>query len=135
MTTDDLIKSEAALFAWRKAGDVSANAMLGILFVLRNRVAADGFPNSWLEVLDDAESREPGEPSDHRRPDPREPQFAQTMEFVDSIYDNSRADNLTGGALYWGRLNGSRPSIPAEVRNNPEAHPRTGVVGLTTFFK
>lgn len=137
MTSEDVEKVEAAMFAYREEGDSSVNAMLGILFVLRNRVKAGWHHGSWLENIAAAESYHPGQSTTLSFPDVRDPSFLQIVQLVDEVYDDRRPDNLTGGALHYARVALVDPGskFAKEIMSDPENHPRTGNIGSTTFFK
>ena len=137
MTSEDVEKVEAALFAWREEGSTSANAMLGVLFVLRNRVKAGWCHGSWLENIADAEAHHPGQRTINTYPDVRDPSFLQVLQLVDEVYDDRRVDNLTGGAFYWAKPLSVDPKswFAQEIMNDPGKHPRTGSIENTTFYR
>src|SRR5258707_11113026 len=70
-------------------------------------------------------------------PDPREPNFQRILQLVDGVYDNSMADSLTSGALYYADLNSKAYNHGGWFdRNivNSAAHPRVAQIGTTTYF-
>ena len=136
MTAEDFEQSMAALFAWREENDNCANAMLGILYVLRNRVEAGWHHGSWIENIAHAEEHHPGQKTVDAYPDVRDPAFLQVLQLVDEVYDGRRKDNLTGGALYWARPMKVDPKswFATEIMNDPAKHPRTGSIGGTMFY-
>lgn len=88
MTAEDYIKAEWCLMAWRAGKGYGANAMVAILYVIRN--------------VRDAESHQFMMINETRRPDVRDPEFLQLLQAVDAIYDG-KVDKLTGGATLFGR--------------------------------
>ena len=137
MTAEDVEKVEATIYAWMEEGDNSLNAMLGVLFALRNRVDSGMSGGSWLKNIEDAESHRPGQRTTQHFPDVRDPVFIQILQLVDEVYDGRRKDNLTGGAMYWARTSRIDPDgwFAHEIAGKPEEHPCTGSITGTTFYK
>ena len=136
MIAEEFEKATAALFAWREAGDISANCMLGVLFVLRNRVLSGWHHGSWVENVAHAEEHAPGQKTVNTYPDVRDPNFQQVLHFVDEVYDSRRNDNLTGGALWWVRPLKVDPQSEfyKTIMSNPDKYERTGMIGGVAFY-
>lgn len=142
MTVADFEKSLAALLAWREERPNGTNGMLGVLFVVRNRVKAGWNQGSWSRVIEAHNQFTSitmvGDPGTVTFPDPREPQFLQILQLVDSVYDNTRLDNLTDGALYYYDPGpGVTPGgwFEREIIGKPDIHPRCAKIGSTVYFK
>lgn len=142
MTVADFEKSLCSLVAWREERSNGINGMLGVLFVIRNRARAGWNQGSWskniaahnqfssISVIGDSQTVV--------YPDVRDPLFLQLIQVVDSVYDDARPDNLTGGALYYADLGSPAYHkggwFDKNVAHSPE-HPRTAQVGSTSYFK
>lgn len=98
MTVDDFIKANAAVLAWRAAAGDGANAMLGVLFVIRNKAKAGERDGNWLDIL-----QRMALDNDYSvlLPDPREPSFQSVLQAVDGVYDDTLTDTLTDGATHY----------------------------------
>jgi len=103
MSGDDFIKAQCCLLAWRDGHGYGANAMIGILHVIRNRTTANG--GDWLvTVQDSCNDAHFGrlQPPAGGYPDVRDPVFQILLDVVDSIYDGTRLDRLTNDANHYG---------------------------------
>jgi hypothetical protein len=116
--------------------------MLAVLFVVRNRSKAGWSQGSWTQIIESHNQFSSisvvGNSQTVLYPDPRDPDFISVMQLVDSVYDGTRADNLTDGALYYadiGRGITLGGWFEKNIINDPTNHPRTAQVGTTTFFK
>lgn len=142
MTIADYEKALASLLAWREERSNGTNGMLGVLYVVRNRAKAGWNSGNWsknIEAHNQFSSMTiAGDSQTVLYPDPRDPQFLQVLQLVDSVYDDSRPDNLTNGALYYADM--GSPSynkggwFDRNVVQSP-AHPRCAQIGTTTYFK
>ncbi len=150
MTVADFERGLAALLAWREENMNGANGMLGVLFVIRARAKAGAAGNpdwkwtqgSWSLVMERHAQFSSmsilGDGQTIKYPDSRDPKFLQVLQYVDTVYDDTRTDNLTGGALYYADLSrGVTPGgwFATNIVNNPTVHPRTAQIGTTTYFK
>jgi len=117
MTGEEFIKGLLCLVAEREREN-GVNGMLGIMFMIRNRVNAGWCGGDWLKVLDDRPEQVV------HFPDVRDPSFQRVLQEADGVYDGSTADTLTNGALYCGSL--SRPYL---------GHERVAQIGTLTFWK
>ena len=116
--------------------------MLGVLFVVRNRAKAGWNEGSWTKIIEAHNQFSSisvvGNSQTVLFPDPRDPDFLAIMQLVDSVYDDTRPDNLTQGALYYADLNaGVTPGgwFETNIVAHPDIHPRTAQIGTTTYFK
>lgn len=141
-------KGLAALLAWREENRNGPNGMLGVLFVIRARAKAVTNPDwkwtqgSWSRVMEAHNQFSSmsviGDGQTVKYPDPRDPKFLLVLQYVDTVYDDTRADNLTDGALYYADLGRGVEVGGWFDRNiiaNPAVHPRTAQIGTTTYFK
>ena len=145
MQSDEFIKSTAALLAWREENSNGLNGMLAVILLLRNRVRAGkakGFPDSWMGNITQKNAFSSmtviGDGQTVKYPDPRDPVFVRLLQEVDGIYDNTTADNLTHGALYYADLSSPayKPGnwFDRNIVQNPARFPRVTTVGTTTYF-
>lgn len=150
MTVAEFEKSLACLTCWREEAMNGASGMLAVLFLLRARVKAGaaGDPDwkwcqgSWTKVIEGHNQFSSmsviGDGQLTKYPDPRDPAFIQVMQYIDSVYDDTRKDNLTDGALYYADIGrGITPGgwFERNIIGRPDLHPRTAQVGTTTYFK
>lgn len=143
MQTEDFTKSIACLLAWREERGNQTNGMLGVLFVLRNRIKAGWFGGDWIRNMavhgQFSSMTVKGDSQTVEYPDPRDPTFQQLLNYIDHIYDDTMPDTLTNGALYYADL--SSPSYDKEgwfarvIVGQPGKHPRCATIGTTTYFK
>jgi Cell Wall Hydrolase len=113
--------------------------MLAVALVLRNRAKAGWHSGSIYENAiaknQIASVSTIGDPNTVHFPDAREPQFQTLLQLLDEVFDDRREDNLTNGALYYCVINESTSEwFKDNILNKPEEHPRTAVLGQTTFF-
>lgn len=94
MTADDFIKAHLASVAHYNAHQYGANAMLGVMLVIRRRVQVGWYEGSWMNNIYHAVPMAP-----LSTPDPREPAFQKILQLADSVYDGTLEDKWTGGAL------------------------------------
>ena len=143
MIVADFEMALASLLAWREERSNGPNGMLAVLFVLRNRVKAGWNGASWTRNIDGhnqfSSMSVTGDSQTVAYPDVRDPQFLQVLQVVDSVYDGTRLDNLTNGALYYADLASKGYTHGGWFERNivlqPEVHPRMATVGTTTYFK
>ena len=142
MTVADYEKGLASLLAWREERSNGVNGMLAVLYVIRNRAKAGWGGGSWSKIMEQHNQFSSmtvlGDGQTVAYPDPRDPLYLQILQLVDTVYDDSRADNLTGGALYYADL-----GSPAYHKGGwfdvniaqSKDHPRVATIGTTTYFK
>jgi len=143
MTIADFEKGLAALLAWREERSNGTNGMLGVLFVVRNRQKAGWSAGSWSKIIEGhnqfSSMSVSGDSQTVAYPDVRDPSFLTILQLVDSIYDETRVDNLTNGALYYADLGSAGFQkggwFDREIVQKPDLHPRCAQIGTTTFFK
>jgi hypothetical protein len=126
VTSEDFIKGQLCLIAWLDGFESGTNAMIGICHVVRNRVTAGWHDGDWVRTvwgLISARHRTWGEP-----PDVRDPLFMPLLQVVDSIYDGTRADKLTDGALGYFK---NTEHFGALL----ESAQRVAQIGQLTFYK
>lgn len=145
MIFDDYIKSMMCLLAWREERSNKVNGMLGVLFVLRNRVKAGWFGGDYLQNITKHQQFSSmsvsGDSQTIAYPQINDPEFTQILQLVDEVYDadNPRVDNITGGAKYYADLN--NPTFTAggwfqtHIINDPTNHPRSAQIGTTSYYK
>ncbi len=141
MIVADYEKGLAALLAWREERSNGINGMLGVLFVVRNRAKAGWSQGSWSKIIEAhnqfSSMSVSGDSQTVLYPDPRDPSILSVLQLVDSVYDDTRPDNLTGGALYYadiGRGVSTDSWFYKHIVQSPD-HPRTAQIGTTTYFK
>lgn len=140
MTIPDYEKCLAALLAWREERSNGVNGMLGVLYVVRNRYKAWG--GSWSQVIDKHNQFSSisvlGDNETIAYPDPRDPSFLQILQLTDTVYDGTRPDNLTNGALYYADMSSKGYRVggwfDVNIARNAD-HPRVATIGTTTYFK
>lgn len=97
MSGDDFLKALACYVALREANTLQEQ--VAVLFVLRNRAAGmDGFEPGWHKTL----ANMLGWTTTF---DVRDPDVQQLLQIADTIYDGTRADNLTNGGVFFGGAN------------------------------
>lgn len=143
MTVEDFEKGQAVLLAWREERSNGANGMLGVLFVVRNRAKAGWNNGDWCKIIDARNQFSSmsvlGDSQTVAYPDVRDPQFLQILQAVDTVYDDTRKDLLTNGALYYADL--SSPGYTKAgwfdrvIVGDPTNHPRVAKIGTTDYFK
>lgn len=136
----DFEKAIVALACWREMRGEGVNGMLSVAFVLRNRAKAGWFHGSIYEnVIAHNQFSSMTVEGDHNTdefPDTREPQFQTLLQLLDEVFDDSRIDNLTNGALYYAVIQDSTSGwFKHNILDKPDEHPRVAQLGKTTFFK
>jgi hypothetical protein len=145
MRNQDFLNSLAALLAWREENGNGVNGMLGVLFVLRNRLKA-GWSGGDIQAIMESHNQFSsmsvlGDGQTVHYPDVRQPDFQKILQYVDFVFDpdNPLADTLTNGALYYSDLNSSGFQkggwFDRVIIGQPALHPRAAQIGTTTFFK
>ncbi len=150
MDVSNFEKGLAVTLAWREERSNKLNGMLGVLFLVRARAKAGSAGNpdwrwcegSWTRVMEKhgqfSSLSIVGDSQTVLFPDPRDPAFLDLLQIVDSVYDDTRPDNLTGGALYYCDIGkGVTPGgwFETNILKRPDLHPRTAQIGTTTYFK
>ncbi len=144
-TWDDFIKSELALLAWREERSNQVNGMLGVCFIVRNRVKKGWFGSSWLGNINGhgqfSSMTILGDSQTIKYPVMNDPQFTQILQLVDEVYDqdNPRVDNLTNGSLYYADLNNPTFTkggwFDREILQKSDIHSLAATIGTTSYFK
>ena len=131
MTKEDFVKGAACDAAWRAAGGELTKA-IGCLFVIRNR--ADHTELDWMATVDDFRERFIA-PDNPIKPDIHNPDFVGLLQQVDTIYDKTIADAMTGGAQDYVDLRdlGSQPKLMMLART-PGVWRRSAQVGTVVYF-
>jgi hypothetical protein len=145
VTVADFEKSMACLLAWREERSNGVNGMLGVLFVVRNRARAGWSQGSWSKIIEShnqfSSMSVVGDSQTVAYPDldVRDPGFLQILQIVDSVYDDTRPDLLTNGALYYADLNSASYTkggwFDRNIMQDPARHPRAAQIGSTSYFK
>ena len=146
MTPDSFVKAQLALLCWKNAPGGKPFSMLQCLaFIERNRVRAGWMGGDWLAVIgnDPAYSAYSGNGHAYSAgtgpvalaefPDLRNEIFQKFLWEVDRIYDNSREDPMTEGALWWGETN--KINRPWFLENISRKHERVAQVGAVTLWR
>jgi hypothetical protein len=141
VTNEDYVKAIACLLAEREEQTNGTNGMLGVLFVLRNRVNAGWFKGDWLANISARNQFSSmtvlGDAMTIKYQDPREPAFQKVVQMVDQVYDGSLPD-MTAGALYYADLNSpgfvKGGWFDKTILANPDKFPRVAQIGTTTYF-
>lgn len=131
-------KAIVALSAWREMRGEGVNAMLAVVFVLRNRAKAgwnDGSIYQNAIALNQISSISVlGDPNTIKFPDIRDPDFQTLLHKIDAIY-NDAPDQITSGAKYYAVLKDATSGwFFKNIVNKPSEHPRVAQIGKTTFF-
>ena len=144
MRNQDFLSALAALLSWREERSNGINGMLGVLFVLRNRLKT-GWSGGDLSKIMETHGQFSsmtilGDSQTVAYPDPREPNFQKILQYVDSVFDadNPMADTLTNGALYYCDPGpGITPGgwFERVIIGQPTVHPRVATIGSTLYFK
>lgn len=152
MKSDNFIIGQLARISYIDGHMDGLNGMLGISFVIRNRVRSGWWDGSWSDVLThhrDYSYRV--ELMDDIIPDTRHHNFNQFLMQVDNIFNGSLDDFITikqGGdvnqlfksqrppvALYYARLNEiTSNSFLNNISRRPDLHPLVAQVGSLSFF-
>lgn len=149
MTVDSFVKSQLALQCWRNAPAGKAFSSLQCLaFIVRNRVKAGWMGGDWMAVIaNDPAYSAYGANGHHYAaggnpavlesfPDLRDDVFQRFLWEVDRIYDGSRGDPMTEGALWWAELDKiTRPWFLEHIARLPEQHPRVAQVASLTLWR
>ena len=149
MTPDSFVKAQLALLCWKNAPGGKPFSMLQCLaFIERNRVRAGWMGGDWLSVIaNDAAylayagnghhySVSTGPAALENFPDLRDEVFQKFLWEVDRIYDGSRQDPMTEGALWWAEAEKiNRPWFLENIARKAEQHPRVAAVGSLTLWK
>lgn len=117
--------------------------MLGVLFVVRNRAKAGWGQGDWAKIISQhnqfSSMSVAGDSQTVLYPDVRDPSFLQVLQIVDTVYDGSRDDVLTNGALYYADLGSPAYHkggwFDRFIAGDQETHPRVAQIGTTTYFK
>ena len=148
MTTDNFVRAQLALLAWREGQASGITVMLAIAHMIVNRQKA-----GWGSLLDCVRMY-PTFSAKQLRPDlePAFPtlndhNFRTLLQQIDDIANGSAQDNLTMSAtnpvtnepglrgLYCAELHDvDRDWFVENICRRPEEHPRTATVGGFTFF-
>jgi len=149
MTADTFVKAQLALLCWRNATVGKPFQLLQCLaFIERNRVRAGWMGGDWLSVIanDPAYSAYqgnghvysggPGPAVLQQFPDLRDDSFQRFLWEVDRIYDGSRGDTMTEGALWWAEADKiNRPWFLENIARKLEQHPRVAQVANLTLWR
>ena len=138
MTGLEFEKSVVALAAWREMRGEGINAMLAVVFVLRNRAKAGWNGGSIYQnaiKLNQVSSMSVlGDKNTIKYPDIRDPDFQTLLHKIDAIYEDV-PDMITSGAKYYAVLTDATSGWFFEnIVNKPLEHPRVAQIGKTTFF-
>jgi len=147
MTPQDVIRVELAMLAWREGfrhGGIKN--MLAVAFVVRNRVNAGWLAGDWLKIIsshDEYSSMVMMHPEHYRTeanigniPNFHHRTVRDLLVEVDFIFDGTKNDDLTEGALYYGELNSiQNPWFLENIARKPEDHPRVATIGPVSFFR
>jgi hypothetical protein len=142
MISADYVKALACLLAWREENSNGLNGCLGVLFVIRNRALAKWHAGDWNKIMLDknqfSSMTVPGDGQLVHYPDPTDPTFIRVLQYVDGVYDNTTADNLTSGSLYYADMSSPAYNKTGWFQKNiveSVSHPRLATIGSTSFFK
>ena len=149
----DFIKSQLALTCWRDGKEEGLNAMLGISFVIRNRVRSGWFGGDWLQILSHHHewSANPEAYNTNELPDTRVLSFMMLLQQLDGIFSGAVDDNITikrdgvanqislSGpppiALYYARCDQITSDwFLTNISRRGDIHPKIASTGLISFF-
>lgn len=131
----------ACTLAWREERSNGLNGMMGVLFVLRNRVKKEFFGGSlYKNIIQHGQFSSMtivGDSQTVAYPDPADPTFQKLMSMAPSILSGANEGDITAGALYYADL-----GSPAYVKGgwfdktivNSSQHERTAAIGSTLYF-
>ena len=149
MTSDSFVKAHLAQLCWRNAPAGKAfQSMQCLAFIERNRVRAGWMGGDWLSIIANDAAYQAYE-GNHRRlsvgtgpavlqdfPDLRDEIFKKFLWEIDRIYDGSREDPMTEGALWWAEAEKiNRPWFLENIARKPEQHPRVAQVASLTLWR
>jgi hypothetical protein len=143
VVSDNYVKSLACLLAVREEESNGVNGCLGVLFVLRTRVAAGWFGGDlYKNITAKNQFSSMVIKGDNRTvyyADPREPNFQKVLQFVDNVFDGTMKDILTNGAIYYSDLQSAGFQkggwFDRAIVQRPDLHPRCATIGTTSYFK
>ncbi|HEV1286552.1 MAG TPA: hypothetical protein VNU44_14620 [Bryobacteraceae bacterium] len=149
MTGDSFVKSQLALLCWRNAPAGKPFQILQCLaFIVRNRVKAGWMGGDWLSVIANDPVYSPYDVNGHHHaaqadrallesfPDLRDEVFQKFLWEIDRIYDGSRQDAMTEGAVWWAEIERiSRKWFLENIARNQEQHPRVAQVASLTLWR
>lgn len=116
MTAPDVIKAAAVLIAWHYGEAAGANGRNAMLFLLRNRANHQDY-GTWRDAVNSVQPF-----TQAGLPDSRDPGFTSLLHNVESVYDGTARDRLTGGAMYWHDIRDARP-VPDKLQIVSTLHP------------
>lgn len=142
MTVAEFECSIAALLAWREERSNGVNGMLAVLFVVRNRAKQGWSQGNWSKIMETHNQFSSmsvlGDGQTIAFPDVRDPNFLQILQAVESVYDGTRQDLLTSGALYYADMGSpayhKNGWFDVHIVGDPERFPRIAQIGTTTYF-
>jgi len=152
MRSDHFIIGQLARISYIDGYSDGLNGMLGVAFVIRNRIRAGWWNGDWSEVLShhkDYSCRIENMPD--IIPDPRNHSFSRFLMQVDGIFSGATDDFVTikpSGevnylfkeqrppvALYYARLNEiTNEKFMNDIPRRPDLHPLIAQVGGLSFF-
>jgi Cell Wall Hydrolase len=142
VTFDDFNKCMLALVAWREERSNGINGMLGVMFVIRNRVKKGWFGGDYLSNIAGhnqfSSMSVSGDSQTVHYPVIHDPTFTQLLQLTDEVYDDTRTDTITNGALYYADMASTGYNhggwFDRNIAQNAIDHPRVAVIGTTTYF-
>jgi len=148
MQGPEFICALLALQAWRDGREEGISGMLGVAFVIRNRIRAGWWGGDWLQIL--AHHKEwaaTEKPYSDELPDPRNFAFRAILQEVNGIFSGARVDDILvtvtnsilsvppPPALYYGRINDDlRPWFLESISRNHDQHKIVAQIGLLHFW-
>lgn len=139
MTSENFIKAQLALLAWREGHRHGGlDNMMAVAFVVRNRVKAGWHGGDWLEVMSNhytfAAEEQPE--SVTALPDVRDAHFRVILQKIDDLFSGMALDKMTEGALYYAELhNVTREWFTINILKKLEEHPRVARIGQVDLFQ
>lgn len=155
MLGEHFLKSQLALTAWRDGKDDGLSGMLGVCFVIRDRVRAGWYNGDWLSLL--AHHREyswTDAPYSDELPSTRNYAFDLLLKEIDGVFAGTRENDVTQPqealstvfqfqnmaakpvALYYARLSDPqiRPWFVENISRVVDKHRLIASVGSLSFF-
>lgn len=148
MTPETFIKARLAAFAYEEAADTgSANSMLAVACVMRNRVRKGWFSGDWMKVINAAKDSSPFALTERTEYDLNANAFRRALQEIDDVVTGLFEDDLTGhslqrkdGGLYYmdacyaekGKT--VRPWFEQKILKDTANHPRIAQVGMLYIF-
>lgn len=138
LTAQDFEKGIVCLCCWREDREDLSPGMCAIGQVINNRAKKGWFHgNQYSNVIAKNQFSSisvPGDPQLEKYPAENDVEFGKVLSQIDDLFEGELLDR-TDGALYYADIRYVTSGwFDREIIQNPSEHPRTAVIGRTTFF-